>query len=91
MESVNHEKERSLQQGSTDQGRDSERLILRKLNAATGLTKKAGLKIPSDDLRHYFCAANFRALIIMPRNGGWVADILLRKSSPENDGDIIGT
>jgi hypothetical protein len=66
------------------------RQVLQEL-AATGITGVLDATVAADDPRHYLCAANFRALIVMRRNGGWVADVLLRKSLPDGGPDIVGT
>src|SRR5690625_2730452 len=63
----------------------------RQLKRSFGLTGEVPPGVSADDFRHTVCAANLRALIVMPKGDGWVADILLHKSLPNNGGDIIGT
>lgn len=72
------------------EGEAAMRQILQEL-AAIGITGVVHATVSADDPRHSLCAANFRALIVMRRNGGWVADVLLHKSLPGDGGDIVGT
>lgn len=66
------------------------RQILRKL-AAIGITGVVHATVSAGNPRHYLCAENFRALIVIRRNGGWVADVLLHKPLPDGGPDIVGT
>ncbi len=66
------------------------RQVLQEL-AAIGITGVLDATVSADDPRHYLCAANFRALIVMRRNGGWVADVLLHTPLPDGGPDIVGT
>ena len=66
------------------------RQVLHEL-ATIGITGVVHATVSADDPRHYLCVANFRALIVMRRNGRWVADVLLHKPLPDGVPNIVGT
>lgn len=58
--------------------------------AAEGISGIPPEPLEDDNGRQYFSSDNMRSLIVHPKNGGWVADILLRRPLP-GGGDILGT
>lgn len=55
-----------------------------------GLTGQPPFGAGLDDTWKYYGPHNYKAFIVTARNGGWVADLVLRKA-PQGVYDVMGT